>query len=84
MNKNTLVYEFEKNSMEKVVVNLTSFKGNDYVDIRIWVMGNPAEPDSAQPTKKGICISCELLPELIKGLSMAQGSLEEEADAPQT
>jgi len=69
---NKLLYEFRKNPSEKVRITETFFKGRKYIDIRIWLMGNnPAKPGSEQPTKKGICLSIELLPELIQGLNKA-------------
>ena len=67
---NKLIYEFEKNSVEKVKVTEAIFKGKKYIDIRIWAQGeNPGEPGSEQPTKKGICLSAELLPDLIQALN---------------
>jgi len=66
---NKLLYEFRKNSAEKVRVTETFFKGRKYIDIRIWLTGNnPANPGSEQPTKKGICLSVELLPRLVQAL----------------
>jgi len=75
---NKLLYEFEKNSVEKVKVTEAIFKGKRYIDIRIWAQGeNPGEPGSEQPTKKGICLSIELLPELIQALKAADLGTED-------
>lgn len=31
-----LVYEFSKNAMEKVQIQLSSYKGSDLIDIRVY------------------------------------------------
>ena len=67
---NRLIAQFNKNSVEVVKISEAWFKGKRYFDIRIWTQGeNPAEPGSEQPTKKGICLSAELLPDLIQALN---------------
>ena len=69
---NRLIAQFNKNSLEVVKISEAWFKGKRYFDIRIWAQGeNPGEPGSEQPTKKGICLSIELLPELIQALKKA-------------
>ena len=73
--QNKLIDQFHKNSAELVEVNLTEFRGQEYVDVRIWNLPNPAEPGTEQPTKKGICISIDLLPRLIAALQKAGQSL---------
>lgn len=78
-NQNRLIDQFHKNSQELVEVHITEWKSQDYIDIRIWTLPNPAEPGSQQPTKKGICINAELLPKLIQSLQKAQKMLEKEA-----
>lgn len=77
-NQNKLIDQFHKNSSEFVEVHISKWKAQDYIDIRIWHLPNPAEPGSQQPTKKGICINSDLLPKLIQGLQKAQKSLEKE------
>ena len=69
---NRLIAQFNKNSVEVIKVSESIFKGKRYIDIRIWVQGeNPAEPGTEQPTKKGLCLSIDLLPELIQALKKA-------------
>jgi len=66
---NRLIAQFNKNSVEVVKISEAWFKGKRYFDIRIWVQGeNPAEPGTEQPTKKGICLSVDLLPEFFEAI----------------
>jgi len=58
-----VIGQFQKNSSEIIKVQLQEWKGEPYVDIRVWVAGEDGAP-GAQPTKKGITLSAELLPEL--------------------
>ena len=62
---------FPKSSVEEVRVSLSKFKGFDLVDARVW-----AEPDDGdgdrRPTRKGLCLRVERLPELIEALHLAE------------
>ena len=66
-----VVSQFHKNSIEIVKLCLSKWKGKEYIDLRIWVMQNPAESGSEVATKKGIRLSVDLLPKLIKALNEA-------------
>ena len=72
-----LISEFHKNSIELVKVYLREWKSKLYVDVRIWVLGDPAKPGSAVATKKGIRLSVDLLPKLIEGLNETLKILKE-------
>jgi len=82
-NKNRLVDQFHKNSSELIEVNISEWKCQKYIDIRIWYLPNPAEPGSQTATKKGICISEEFLPKLIKSLEKAKKILEKGREKPE-
>lgn len=71
-----LISEFHRNSIELVKINLSEWKSKLYVDVRIWVLENPAKPESAVATIKGINISADLLPKLIEGLNEASRILK--------
>jgi len=60
-----VLYTFEKNERETVKVRKTTFKGKEYLDIRVYITNQEGEEI---PTKKGINIPFELAPELKKGL----------------
>ena len=66
-----VVSQFHKNSVEIVKLCLSNWKGKEYIDLRIWIMQNPAEPGSEVATKKGIRLSVDLLPKLIEALNEA-------------
>jgi hypothetical protein len=56
-----LVHSFDKSPTEQVQASLSTYKGKTYVDLRIFFKASDGE---FRPTKKGITISPELLPEL--------------------
>ena len=66
-----LISQFHKNSIELVKINLSEWKSKLYVDVRIWVLEDPAKTGSEVPTKKGIRLSVDLLPKLIEALNKA-------------
>ena len=74
--KQELIDQFHKNSIELVEINLNEWRSQLYVDVRIWTLENPAEPGNVRPSHKGIRLSAELLPKLIKGLEKAQARVK--------
>ena len=66
-----LISQFHKTSIELVKIHLSEWKSRVYVDVRIWVLGDPAKPESAVATKKGVSLNVELLPKLIEALNKA-------------
>lgn len=74
--KQELIDQFHKNSIELVEINLNEWKGELYVDVRIWMLERPQEPGSVRPSHKGIRLSAELLPKLIKGLEKAEARVK--------
>ena len=72
-NERTLIFEFEKNSSEVVRTSISEFKGKLYVDFRAWEKPdlNSDRSGEARPTKKGLTISTELLPDLLKAVQAA-------------
>ncbi|MBA7690387.1 hypothetical protein ES703_98913 [subsurface metagenome] len=79
-----VVSQFHKNSIEIVKLCLSKWKGKEYIDLRIWVMQNPAEPGSEVATKKGIRLSVDLLPKLTKALNEASRILKEKEAGDRT
>jgi hypothetical protein len=70
---------FDKNSREKVHVNLTEFHGRDLVDIRIYWS---ADGTNWNPSKKGISIGVEKLPTLLASLHQAADALGQDLPEP--
>ncbi|WP_409566901.1 transcriptional coactivator p15/PC4 family protein [Methylobacterium sp. J-048] len=67
----TLIATVVKNNVEEVRISLATFNGFDLVDIRTFarLIGTDGEP---MPTKRGVCLSRNRLPELIQALIQAQ------------
>ena len=60
----------EKNSSEEVHVDLSEYRGHDLVSIRVWANYDGEKPK--RPTKKGVTVKVEKLPELIAALQEAE------------
>lgn len=63
--ENEIIAEFEKNKSEKIRLSLSEFNGKPRVDLRIWYLNDSNE---YAPSKKGVSLSTELVPGLIKAL----------------
>ena len=61
---------FPKSSAEEVRVSLSKFKGFDLVDARVWA--DPDDDGDRRPTRKGLCLRVERLPELLEALRKAE------------
>lgn len=75
-----LLARLDKNSAEEIEFHLEEYHGQQYLDIRIWVKGEPSAPGSEQPTKKGIRFNVELLGEFIQALQRINAGLTFEQD----
>jgi hypothetical protein len=56
----------EKNSRESIVVSETEYKGNKYVDVRVFYKDTDG---SLKPTRKGVSFRPEQVGELVAALS---------------
>ena len=56
----------EKNSRESIVVSETEYKGNKYVDVRVFYKDTDG---SLKPTRKGVSVRPEKVAELVTALS---------------
>jgi hypothetical protein len=61
-----LIHSFPRSEEEKVQLALRKYRGRYYMDLRIWFQTE--ENPTLRPTKKGISLSLEHLPELRKGM----------------
>lgn len=64
-----VVGSFPKNNREEVRVSLSKFKGYDLVGVRQWYRN---ENDDPRPSKSGITIRVDLLPELLELIQKAR------------
>ena len=70
---NKAIAKINKNALELVVIRLSEFKGCDLIDIRIWMKPeDPREEAELKPTKKGVSLGIDAIPELIQALQKAQ------------
>ncbi len=65
-NEARLVHAFPRNESEKIQIQVKKYNGQFYVDLRVWFQ-TPDNPDY-RPTRKGISLRLDLLPELHQGI----------------
>jgi hypothetical protein len=58
---NQTVYTFPRNALEEIRASLSTYKGKQYLDLRIYYKSDDGE---FHPSKKGITLAPELLEEL--------------------
>lgn len=64
--------EIKKGSSEILKVSLSEFRGQVYLDFRVWYLPDASSfSDELRPTKKGVKIHSEVIPELSKLISEA-------------
>ena len=74
--KSRFIAQFDKNSAEKVKIFLNRYRGNEYIDIRIWTKNLPGEDGAENPSRKGLTLHVELLPDLLRALKEAEEAIE--------
>ena len=65
MTNQEVVHVFKKGQEEEVQVSIGEFKNRKYMDLRVYF---PGEDGTKFPTKRGLTLAAEFLPELKKGL----------------
>ena len=66
MEKERVVHAFQKNPEEEVRFTLKEYKDRRYLDIRLWFQSSGG--GEYFPTKKGLTLGLEHLPEFRKGV----------------
>ena len=61
------IFTFRKNATEEVRASIRKFEGRAYVDLRVWVERDNGHAGFS-PTRKGLTLSCYVLPELKKAV----------------
>ena len=64
-----VVGSFPKNNREDVRVMFSNFKGYDLLGVRVWFKG---DNDDLRPSKAGVTVRVDLLPELMDLLEKAK------------
>ena len=71
----TLIDKFTKNASEEIQTSYNQFNGNDLLDIRIFYED---ESGKYKPSRKGISLNVNQLPQLEKAIQKAKEFLEKE------
>ncbi len=72
-----VIDEFIKNAREKVRVEFMTFRGNDVLNLWVYYNADPAREDW-KPSKKGLSISTDLIPDLKEAVEKAHQVWEKE------
>lgn len=67
-----LIGEIQKNTTEKIRVSKESYKGHEFIDVRVYFEDDNGE---WRPTKKGIAIAPEKVDDLIKLIKKAKEAI---------
>ncbi|MBI1977654.1 MAG: transcriptional coactivator p15/PC4 family protein [Candidatus Omnitrophica bacterium] len=76
--KDEMLYHFGRGKNESVHMTLREYKQRRYIDLRIFF--KPKDGNEMLPTKKGIMLGLDLLPELKRGVNICEKKLAEEAN----
>jgi len=75
--KTQTIFEFNKNPAELVRISLVEFKGKRYVDLRLYYDASESEIPDWKPSKKGICLSVDLLDDLKEAIDKVEACVED-------
>jgi len=77
------IYEFQKNALEKVIIEISEYEGKEYLSIRVWYDVSKGQNVNWRPSQKGITIAVELLRELQTGVNLSVRHISsDESDEP--
>jgi len=65
------IYEFQKNALEKVIIEIIEYCDSEFLNIRVWYDSSRGQATNWKPSPKGLTISIDLLQELKKGIDKA-------------
>lgn len=68
-----IIKEIVKNKTETLIVSLDEFKGKDYANVRVFFKNDDGE---LCPTKKGVTLTLDTIPQVIEGLLTIAEMLE--------
>lgn len=68
-----IIKDIEKNATNKIRVSITEFKGNNYIDLRVYYEDEGGE---YKPTKKGITFRPDQISQVMDGLLQAEKEIK--------
>ena len=75
METDRIIHTFRKGPKEEVRLAVRDYKERRYLDVRLWYQ--PSQGGEYLPTKKGITLGIEFIPELRRGLERADREASE-------
>jgi hypothetical protein len=74
MDEPKLIHKFEKNPLEQIWVTMSQYKKKDYFSIRLYYQ---VDGEGWRPTKKGITLSVDLVPDLLRAVEALRVAVDE-------
>ena len=62
-----------KNASERLRVDVKTYRGNTYIDIRVWYVTDDGD---YRPSSKGVTLKPTMAPELLRGIALAAQSFD--------
>ncbi|MGD9506855.1 MAG: transcriptional coactivator p15/PC4 family protein [Syntrophobacteraceae bacterium] len=69
-----IIHSFPKNALEEIRISLSSYKGKQYIDFRVYYKADDGE---FRPSKKGMTIAPDLFPEMEEAMKKLRDALNE-------
>ena len=66
-----VIYEFKKNALEIIRIEITEYNSERYLNARIWFDAGKGSALEYKPSHKGLTIKLDLITELKKGIDAA-------------
>ena len=75
-----LIYDFNKNSQEKIRIEISELKGRDLINIRIWYQAQDYNTGEIiyKPTQKGVTLNVSQFEELKTGIEKLGNYIEDQ------
>ena len=64
------VHSFPNSNGEEIQIAIRKYQGKYYIDLRHWFQSREGEAGSLRPTKRGVFLPVERLPELKEGVDL--------------
>ena len=75
-----VIYEIERNPLEKIRIEISEYEGKRYLHLRTYFNRSDGPKDDWRPTRKGICLPLERADELQEGIQKLMAKIAEGVD----
>lgn len=69
----TALLDIERNTSERLRVEVCEYKGRTYIDLRVWFLADQKE---YKRSSKGVMLRPEQVPQIIQGLMLAAQAVD--------